>query len=237
MTKTKIALAAALFAATSSAAFAQGYYDPNIANRYPSYAEPNTYGYSGRRQAANDRTHAPAAHVPVRAGQPAEARQRPPAVRAGAAAARRRAAGQQRWRLLRGRSRIQRRSLRPRVVPVRGRQLTRLHSRRHDHVDQISRACRRLAGVGIGGVSIGTGGSGFRSDAHQPPGGLHPGGGVETSVGAVRLGPRRTGLERAAVQSPHPRQRRRHQLRWRLGGDLGRPMRSPEPAYPPPPVQ
>ena len=47
MTKTKIALAAALFAATSSAAFAQGNYDPNLANRYPSYAEPNTYGYVG----------------------------------------------------------------------------------------------------------------------------------------------------------------------------------------------
>lgn len=45
MTKTKIALAAVLFAATSSAALAQGYYDPNLANRYPSYAEPNTYGY------------------------------------------------------------------------------------------------------------------------------------------------------------------------------------------------
>jgi hypothetical protein len=45
MTKTKIALAAVLFAATSSAALAQGYYDPNLANRYPGYAEPNTYGY------------------------------------------------------------------------------------------------------------------------------------------------------------------------------------------------
>ena len=32
--KTKIALAAAVFAATSSAALAQGY-DPNLANRYP----------------------------------------------------------------------------------------------------------------------------------------------------------------------------------------------------------
>ena len=31
MTKTKIALAAVLFAATSSAALAQGYYDPNLA--------------------------------------------------------------------------------------------------------------------------------------------------------------------------------------------------------------
>jgi hypothetical protein len=49
MTKTKIALAAALFAATGSAAFAQGNYDPNLANRYPSYAEPNTYGYVGAR--------------------------------------------------------------------------------------------------------------------------------------------------------------------------------------------
>jgi hypothetical protein len=38
MTKTKIALAAALFAATSSAAFAQ--FDPNLANRYPGYAAP-----------------------------------------------------------------------------------------------------------------------------------------------------------------------------------------------------
>ena len=45
MTKTKIALAAVLFAATTSAAFA-GFYDPNLANRYPSYADPNTYGYS-----------------------------------------------------------------------------------------------------------------------------------------------------------------------------------------------
>lgn len=46
MTKTKIALAAALFAATSSAAFAQGTFDPNLANRYPGYAQPGNYGYS-----------------------------------------------------------------------------------------------------------------------------------------------------------------------------------------------
>jgi hypothetical protein len=39
MTKIKIAIAAALFAATSSTAFAQGF-DPNMANRYPSYANP-----------------------------------------------------------------------------------------------------------------------------------------------------------------------------------------------------
>jgi hypothetical protein len=45
MTKTKIALAAALFAATSSAALAQGY-DPNLANRYQGLIQPNSYGYS-----------------------------------------------------------------------------------------------------------------------------------------------------------------------------------------------
>ena len=39
LTKTKIVLATALFAATSSAALAQGF-DPNLANRYPSYADP-----------------------------------------------------------------------------------------------------------------------------------------------------------------------------------------------------
>jgi hypothetical protein len=38
LTKTKIAIAAALFAATSTAAFAQGF-DPNLANRYPGYAD------------------------------------------------------------------------------------------------------------------------------------------------------------------------------------------------------
>jgi hypothetical protein len=41
LTKTKIALAATLFAATSSVAMAQGF-DPNMANRYPSYAAPIT---------------------------------------------------------------------------------------------------------------------------------------------------------------------------------------------------
>lgn len=46
MTKTKIALAAALFAATTSASFAQGF-DPNMANRYPGLTQPYTYGYSG----------------------------------------------------------------------------------------------------------------------------------------------------------------------------------------------
>lgn len=45
MTKTKIALAAVLFAATSSAAFAQGF-DPDLSNRYQGYAQPGVYGYS-----------------------------------------------------------------------------------------------------------------------------------------------------------------------------------------------
>jgi hypothetical protein len=45
MTKTKIAFAAVLFAATSSAAFAQGF-DPDLSNRYQGYAAPGVYGYS-----------------------------------------------------------------------------------------------------------------------------------------------------------------------------------------------
>lgn len=40
LSKTKIALAATLFATTSSVAMAQGF-DPNMANRYQSYAGPN----------------------------------------------------------------------------------------------------------------------------------------------------------------------------------------------------
>ena len=39
MTKTKIALAAVLFAAASSTAFAQGF-DPDLSNRYQGYAAP-----------------------------------------------------------------------------------------------------------------------------------------------------------------------------------------------------
>ena len=41
LTRTKIVLATALFAATSTAALAQGF-DPNLANRYPAYASPVT---------------------------------------------------------------------------------------------------------------------------------------------------------------------------------------------------
>jgi hypothetical protein len=44
LTKTKIALAATLFAATSSVAMAQGF-DPNMANRYPHLANPEAHGY------------------------------------------------------------------------------------------------------------------------------------------------------------------------------------------------
>jgi hypothetical protein len=44
LTKTKIALAATLFAATSSVAMAQGF-DPNLANRYPQFANPQANGY------------------------------------------------------------------------------------------------------------------------------------------------------------------------------------------------
>jgi len=45
MTRTGLALATVLFAATSSTAFAQGY-DPNLANRYQGLIQPYTYGYS-----------------------------------------------------------------------------------------------------------------------------------------------------------------------------------------------
>jgi hypothetical protein len=40
LTKTKIALAAALIVGSASAAMASGEFDPNLANRYPAYNEP-----------------------------------------------------------------------------------------------------------------------------------------------------------------------------------------------------
>ena len=40
LTKTKIALAAVLIAGTASAAMADPGFDPNLANRYPAYADP-----------------------------------------------------------------------------------------------------------------------------------------------------------------------------------------------------
>ena len=71
LTKTKIALAAALFAATSSAALAQGF-DPNMANRYPSYAAPQAYGYvvgSSAPARMTQATHASVRSAPVRLRQ------------------------------------------------------------------------------------------------------------------------------------------------------------------------
>lgn len=60
LTKTKIALAATLFAATSSVALAQGF-DPNMANRYPGYvnssASAQTVAPRGTLQSAPVRLH------------------------------------------------------------------------------------------------------------------------------------------------------------------------------------
>ena len=68
LTNTKIALAAALFATTSSVAMAQGF-DPNMANRYPSYAAPSSYGYVAGTNAPTQMQVAPHAALrsaPVR---------------------------------------------------------------------------------------------------------------------------------------------------------------------------
>ena len=119
MTKTKIALAAVLFAATTSAALAQGFFDPNLANRYPGYAEPNTYGYSASGKLGNVHSGPSATlqSAPVRLQQ---ARQCAPAGRTGVATARCRAAdGHGEFERL-----VRSRAVRSRVVPVRGRQLT-----------------------------------------------------------------------------------------------------------------
>ena len=90
MTKTKIALAAVLFAATSSAAFAQGY-DPNLANRYQGYAAPGVYGYSttGKLGAIKSAPATTLQSAPVSLQKHGNGL---PAVRTGAATARRRAA-------------------------------------------------------------------------------------------------------------------------------------------------
>ena len=88
--QTKIALAAALFAATSSAAFAQGYkleHGESLSGAY-SAEHVRLFRFRGTR----DYQLRAGRHVPVRAGQPAEARQCSPAARAGAGRARRRAA-------------------------------------------------------------------------------------------------------------------------------------------------
>lgn len=44
-TKIKIALAATLVALTGNVALAQDF-DPDLANRYPAYADPGVYGYT-----------------------------------------------------------------------------------------------------------------------------------------------------------------------------------------------
>ena len=63
LTKTKIALAAVLVAATASVASAQEF-DPNLANRYPAYNGPAVQG----RRALRPRTSASAmAATPARA--------------------------------------------------------------------------------------------------------------------------------------------------------------------------
>jgi hypothetical protein len=51
LTKTKIALAAMIIAATSSVALAQEF-DPNLANRYPAYADPIATAPRGTLQSA-----------------------------------------------------------------------------------------------------------------------------------------------------------------------------------------
>jgi hypothetical protein len=51
LTKTKIALAAMIVAATSSVALAQEF-DPNLANRYPAYANPVAAAPHGTFQSA-----------------------------------------------------------------------------------------------------------------------------------------------------------------------------------------
>lgn len=68
LTKTKIALAAALLAGTASVAMADGEFDANLANRYPGYAGSATSGAfqsapvalrNGHLRTAPVRLHAP----------------------------------------------------------------------------------------------------------------------------------------------------------------------------------
>ena len=73
LTKTKIALAIALLAGSASVASAQGF-DPNPANRYPSYSAPAAWRSPisarpcrvPRRAASRRRTSRPAAHCSPR---------------------------------------------------------------------------------------------------------------------------------------------------------------------------
>jgi hypothetical protein len=67
-TKTKIALAATLFAATSTIAMAQGY-DPNLSNRYPHLANPQAWGYTEGANGPGKMQQAPTQSAPVKLHQ------------------------------------------------------------------------------------------------------------------------------------------------------------------------
>jgi hypothetical protein len=70
-TKSKAAVAAMLFVGSTSLALAQGY-DPNLANRYPNLASPQTYGYVDGGNAPTRMDKAPKAthqSAPVRLRQ------------------------------------------------------------------------------------------------------------------------------------------------------------------------
>ena len=71
LTKTKIALAAMMFAATSSVALAEGF-DPDLANRYPVYANPVAAASHGTFQSAPVRLQSRNVALPTgRIGSPA----------------------------------------------------------------------------------------------------------------------------------------------------------------------
>src|SRR5436190_11139957 len=59
-TKSKAALAVTLVLGSTSLALAQGY-DPNLANRYPHLADPQTYGYVAGANAPTRLNQAPQA--------------------------------------------------------------------------------------------------------------------------------------------------------------------------------
>ncbi len=70
--KTKITLAAAFVAVTSSVALAQPGFDPNLGNRYPAYDDPGVYGYTANGNVPvplHLARHAPRQSAPVRLHQ------------------------------------------------------------------------------------------------------------------------------------------------------------------------
>lgn len=89
-TKSKAALAVALFVGSTSLALAQGY-DPNLANRYPNLANPQTYGYVGGGNAPTRMDQTPnatfqSAPVHLRHGRSATFQSAPVQLRQGGAA-------------------------------------------------------------------------------------------------------------------------------------------------------